>query len=136
MSSEHDITAEYLASQNQRLLHAGDDYNYRFNLVRNGAPLPLTGVGVKVWLTVKEASLKSDAEAKLQLSSASSTQIEITDAPNGRFVVKFVASATADLEGTWRYDLQVKAFVDGVLKVMTVAWGIIEFLPNLTRATS
>jgi len=139
VSTDYDITADALAAGNFRPLHAGDDYDYRFSLTRSGAPLPLTGVGVKVWFTIKEASLKSDADAKLQLSSGASTEIEITDATNGVFVVKFRcggSKGTDDLEGTWRYDLQVKAFVNGALKVMTVAKGMIEFLPNLTRATS
>jgi hypothetical protein len=136
MSVDFDITAESLVSQNYRRLHAGDDYNYRFHVTRNSLPLSLIGAGVKIWFTVKEASLKNDSEAKLQLTSASSTQIEITDAANGDFTVKFAAASTADLEGEWQYDLQVKALIDGSLKVMTVAKGLIEFLPNLTRATS
>lgn len=136
MSTDIDITAEALAAQNYRLLHAGDDYDYKFSLVRNALPISLVGVGVKIWFTVKEASLKSDADAKLQLTSASSTQIEITDAAIGKFTVKFRAGVTDDLEGVWRYDLQVKAFVAGTLKVMTVAKGLVEFLPNLTRSTS
>lgn len=136
MSVKYDMTADALIAAGYRPIHAGDDYDHRFNLVRNSLPLSLAGVGVKVWLTVKEASIKSDAEAKLQLSSAASTQIEITDAANGRFVVKFRAGSTDDLEGTWEYDIQVKAFIDGVLKVMTVAYGAIEFLRNITRATT
>jgi hypothetical protein len=137
VSIDYDITAEALSGLNYRRLHAGDDYDFRFNLIRNSVAFPLTGVGVKVWLTIKEASLKADADAKLQLTSAVSGEVEITDATNGRFVVKFRAGGskgTDDLEGTWRYDLQVKAYVDGVLKVVTVAEGLIEFLPNLTRA--
>ena len=137
MSTEFDITAEYLRSQSFRVLHAGDDYDYKFSLLKGASPLDLTGA--KAWLTIKEASLKTDAEAKLQLSSASVDEIEITDALLGELVVKFRGSGTkdtSDLEGQWRYDLQVKATVNGSLKVMTVAWGLIEFLPNLTRAVS
>jgi hypothetical protein len=136
MSVKYDMTAEALLAAGYRPIHAGDDYDHRFQLLRNGAVLPLSGVGVKVWLTVKESSIKADADAKLQLSSASSTQIEITDAANGRFVVKFRAGSTDDLEGIWEYDIQVKAYVDAVLKVMTVAYGAIEFLRNITRATT
>lgn len=136
MSIDLDITAEALEAQNFRPVVAGDDYDYRFSLTRDDQPLPLTGVDVMVWFTVKEDSVKSDADAKLQLSSADSAQIEITDAANGKFTVKFRAASTQDLEGMWKYDLQVKAYINGTLKVMTVARGMIEFLPNLTRATS
>ena len=93
MSIDYDITAEALSGLNYRRLHAGDDYDFRFNLIRNSVAFPLTGVGVKVWLTIKEASLKADADAKLQLTSAVSGEVEITDATNGRFVVKFRAGA-------------------------------------------
>ena len=139
MSTELNLTAEWFRSQNKRPLHAGDDYDFKVQLQRNAAPLPLTSG--KVWLTVKEASLKADTEAKLQLSSASSAEIEITDVPNGKVTVKFrggsgASKPTDDLEGQWSYDLQVKALIDGVAKVMTVAYGFIEFLPNITRSTT
>jgi len=134
VSTELDITAEYLRSLSYRELHAGDDYNYKFYVTMGGIPMVLTGG--KVWMTIKEVSLKTDAEAKLQLSSAVPAEIEITNAIYGEFVVKFTRDKTADLEGQWSYDLQVKVTVDGETKIITIAWGIIEFLPNITRATT
>jgi len=133
-----DITAESLASQNFRPLHAGDDYFYRFTLVDDvGDPIDLTGA--KVWFTIKESSTQADAVAKLQLSSASIDEIEIAVPVDGLFYVKFKGTGTkptADLEGAWEYDLQVKAVISGVTKIITVIWGTIEFLPNITRATA
>jgi hypothetical protein len=134
VSNELDITAEYLRSLSYRTLHAGDDYYYKFYVTIGDAPLNLTGS--KIWMTIKEVSIKTDAEAKLQLSSAVPTEIEITNATYGEFVVKFTKDKTSDLEGQWGYDLQVKALMDGETKIITVAWGIIEFLPNITRATT
>ena len=131
MSATYEITAENLRALSYRELFAGDDYPHQFKVQRGGVALSLAGA--KVWFTVKEASLKADANAKLQLTSASSTQIEITDAVNGIFVVKFTGAATADLEGTWLYDIQIK-LASGT--IITAARGVIEFLPNLTRATS
>lgn len=134
MSVEHDITAEVLQGKNFRALHAGDDYDYQVTVQRASAALDLTGA--IVWLTVKDDSLVTDAGAKLQLVSTDTTQIEITSPTNGRFVIKFRGTgskATADLEGLWHYDIQVKLSAGTII---TIARGRIEFLDNLTRATS
>ncbi len=132
MSTELNITAEFLRSLSFRPIHAGDDYAYKFTLTLDGDPIDLTDA--KAWFTVKESTVKTDAEAKLQLTSADPDEIEITDALNGELLVKFSGEATGDLEGQWLYDLQIKALIDGAEKIITVAWGAIEFLPNLTRA--
>lgn len=137
MSVKYDMTAEALIGASYRPIHAGDDYDHRFTVTRNGVALPLTGAA-KVWLTVKESSVEPDSQAKLQLSSDDSAQIEITDAAGGEFVVKFRgtgAKHTQDLEGKWLYDLQAK--LDAPAETLiTLAYGKVEFLPNLTRATS
>lgn len=132
MSVAHDITEEALQLAGYRTLHAGDDYDYTFTVTRGGAALDLTGA--TIWLTVKERAVESDAQAKLQLSTAQATEISVTDpATGGVFVVHFQATATKDLEGLWLYDIQVKLASE---KILTVATGKIEFLPNITRATS
>lgn len=129
MSINLDITAEALRSSGFRVLHAGDDYEYKFSVTRGGAALPLTGA--KLWVSVKEASVQDDNAAKLQLTSDSSAEIEIVSETD--FVVKFSAASTADLEGLWLYDIQV-LLADG--SILTLASGAIEFLANVTRSIS
>jgi hypothetical protein len=136
MSAVYDITAENLRLAGYRELHAGDDYDHQFTVQRAGAALSL--VGATIWFTIKDSSLQSDAQALLQLSSAESAQIEITDAAGGVFLVKFRGTgtkSTADLEGLWKYDIQVKLAAPSST-IITVARGDIEFLDNLTRSTS
>ena len=134
MSTALDITSDYLRSLSFRPLHAGDDYHYKFTIEQGGEGIDLSDA--KVWFTIKETSLKTDEEAKLQYTSEDSDEIEITEPLSGKIVVKFAGGDTEDLEGQWRYDLQIKATIEGIMKVVTVAWGMIEFLPNLTRATT
>lgn len=135
MSVVYHITADNLRSLGYRVLHAGDDYDHQFTVERPaGSPLVLTGA--TIWLTVKNSSLQDDAQALLQLSSAQVSEIEITDGTNGIFQVKFRGTgskSTADLEGLWKYDIQVK-LASGT--IITVARGDIEFLENITRTTS
>lgn len=135
MSVLHDITAEALSGAGFRPLHAGDDYEYTFTVTQDGLPVNLTGA--KLWLTVKTDPAASDEDAKLQLTSASINEIEIVNATQGRFVVKFASGGskpTGNLAGTWLYDLQVK--LAGPSRIVTLARGAIEFLENITRAVS
>jgi len=136
MSQEYNITADNLRAQNFRPIHAGDDYDHQFAVERPpGTALDLTGA--KIWLTVKADPVETDVQAKLQLDSSDNTQIEITDATAGNFTVKFRGSglkSTEDLEGLWRYDIQVKLGAPSNT-VITVAFGLIEFLENITRST-
>lgn len=135
MSVVYNITADELIAAGYRPIHAGDSYSHRFTLQRGGIALPLIGA-TKIWFTVKDDAIVPDSEAKLQLDSSDSAQIEITEPTNGKIVVKFVGSGaktTEDLEGLWEYDCQVK-LDDG--EIITVFHGKIEFLANITRATS
>jgi hypothetical protein len=138
MSQQYDIVASDLIEKGYRPIHAGDDYEHRFTVTRSSSALDLTGA--KIWFTVKENSVESDAEAKLQLTSDDTTEIEITDVEGGIFLVKFKGSGgsqkdTSDLEGKWIYDIQVKLGAPD-LTVITIAYGQIEFLQNLTRSTT
>lgn len=130
MSVKHDITEESLIAAGYRALHAGDDYTYQFTVTRGGTALDLTSA--KVWLTIKESSVEVDASAKLQYDS-STAAITITSPTNGQFTVTFTAADTADLEGEWLYDIKAK-LADTTL--IRLARGKIEFLANLTRATT
>jgi len=135
MSIVYNITSDDLSAAGYRTLHAGDDYRHRFYLTsgEDEDPFDLSPIGTKIWFTIKESSIKSDINSKLQLST--SDNIEIISPPTlGEFVVKFNSEDTQDLEGTWLYDMQVRGFKDGSFKILTVARGLIEFLPNLTRA--
>ena len=134
MSVFLDITTEVLRGLGWRELVAGDDYDMQFTAQRGGSALSL--VGAKLWLTIKDDPIATDAQAKLQLTSADAAEIEITDAANGVFLVKFVgtgAKSTADLEGLWKYDIQV--LMSGGT-IITLARGAIEFLENLTRTVA
>lgn len=135
MSVKHDITTDVLESEGFRVLHAGDDYDYQFTVTQGGSALDFTGA--KIWFTIKARSLEQDSQAKLQLTSDDSAEIEITDATNGVFLVKFRgegSKSTADLEGCWSYDMQAK--LASPSQLITLARGVIEFLPNLTRSTT
>lgn len=134
MSAKLDITEDRLTQSNYRVLHAGDDYNMSFTVERGGSPLNLTGA--KIYFTVKEDSIKSDSNAKLQLSSDDSDEIEITNPTDGQFVVKFVgtgAKSTANVVGEYPYDIQA-TLSSGT--IITLARGVIEFLEQITRATT
>ena len=138
MSVVYDITADGLRGAGYRPLHAGDSYNHRFVITRGGSALDLTSA--LLWFTVKDDPIVPDSEAKLQLKesdSDTSSHIEITDAANGKFAVRFKGTGsktTEDLEGEWDYDCQVKLATDD--EVITMFSGKIEFLPNITRSTS
>jgi len=130
MSSLHNILANYLVAAEKRVLHAGDDYDYQFTFLQGGVAMDLTGS--KVWLTVKRQDTDLDADALLQLDSETGG-ITLTTPASGVITVHFASGETDDLEGVWNYDIQVKTVAD---KIITVARGKIEFLANITRATS
>jgi len=136
VSQQYDITAENLRSNDFRPLHAGDDYDFQWTITWPGTE-DLTGA--TVWFTVKKSAVESDTDAKLQLKSDNTDEIEITDAGASQLTVKFRGEAateikrTKDLGGEWSYDMQV-VLASG--KTVTVAWGTIEFLPSLTRAVT
>lgn len=131
MSALYDITFKRLHKDNFRPIHAGDDYDHDFVIFRAGSSLDLTGA--KVWFTVKEKTTDSDSQAKLAYDSTDTTEIEITDATAGKFTIHLKSDDTADLEGVWLYDIKTKLSTD---KIIRIARGVIEFLPNITRASS
>lgn len=134
MSVKLDIIADRLSQDSFRTLHAGDSYDMDFTAQRAGVVLDLTGATVH--FTIKEDSIKTDANALLQLSSADAAQIELTDAAQGAFRVKFVgtgAKTTAGIVGEFPYDIQA-ILASGT--IITLARGVIEFLEQITRAIS
>jgi hypothetical protein len=132
VSARHDITTDYLVTNNERPLHAGDDYPYGFTVHKPaGTILPLTSA--TLWLTIKEDATDPDAEALLQYCSTDATEIEITDGAAGEFTIHFKAADTAKLTGAWMYDIKAK-LANG--KMQRIARGTIEFLPNITQAIS
>lgn len=134
MSARYDITAKNLESAGYRAIHAGDDYDHKFEVTRDGTAQPLTDA--KLWLTIKEDSSLADAASKLQYDSETpggSPNIEITAAADGKFTVHFRSSDTAGLEGLWPYDIKARLGPSGSA-ILRIARGEIEFLPNLTRA--
>lgn len=127
MSVVYNMTAKDLEGRGFRAIHAGDDYDHGFTYTRGGAVQDLTSA--TLWLTVKESSTLTDGQAKLQLTSP--TKIEITDAAAGEFTVHFYDTDTEGLEGEWPYDIKVKMASGAIIRI---ARGVIEFLPNITRA--
>ena len=130
MSVKYDITSEQLIRSSYRPIHAGDDYDHSFTILRAGSPLDLTSA--KVWFTVKEDDNDSDSEAKLQYDS-DAADIDITDAGNGQFTIHLSDTDTDDMQGTWSYD--IKALL-GSGQIIRIARGVIEFLANITQASS
>jgi hypothetical protein len=132
MSAQYDITADYLIKSGFRPIHAGDDYDHFFTVERPpGTALSLALA--KIWFTIKEDAVDSDAEAKLQYTTDSADEIEITAPATGAFTIHLAAADTENLAGTWQYDVQVKL---STAKIITIARGFIEFLPHITYARS
>lgn len=127
-STTHNITADYLLRAGKRPLHAGDDYDYGMQVKRAGSWLDLTSA--TLWLTIKESPSDPDSEAKLQYCSSHIDEIEIVTPASGIFLLHFQAVDTEDLDGQWDYDIKAK-LANG--KFLRIAWGKIEFLPNVTR---
>jgi hypothetical protein len=130
MSTPFNITSDFLIKGGRRPIHAGDDYDYTFNVKRAGSWLSLASA--TIWFTLKEDTTDSDSEAKLQyVSDAPGTDIEITGPTTGAFILHLHAADTAELEGTWHYDIKAKL---STTKIIRIAWGKFEFLPNVTQA--
>lgn len=129
MSVKYDITSEYLIRSNFRPIHAGDDYDHQFTVQRAGSALDLTSA--TLWFTVKDDLTDNDSEALLQYDSTVPANIEITTPLNGEFTIHLNDTDTAELRGAWNYDIKAKL---GTGKILRIAYGIIEFLPNITEA--
>ena len=129
MSAKYDMTESFLVKNNYRPIHAGDDYDHAFTVQRAGVALVLTGA--KLWFTVKKDTNDTDSEAKLQYVSTEITEIEITDGAAGQFTIHLKDTDTSDMEGHWNYD--IKALLAST-KILRIARGTIEFLPNITQA--
>jgi len=126
---KYDITAASLLAGHYRPLHAGDDYDYTFSVkTRAGVAVNLTGAFI--WMTVKADKLNPDSDAVLAYSTADAEQILIaTPATEGVFTVQFDGADTADLVGTWEYD--IKAMLSD--RVVHLAYGKLEFLHTITQ---
>lgn len=131
MSVKYDITSEYLTRSSFRPIHAGDDYDHKFTVQRAGSDLDLTSA--TLWFTIKDDFNDTDSEALLQYSSDTPANIEITAPTGGEFTIHLNDTDTATLQGTWNYDIKAKL---GTGKMLRIAYGVIEFLPNITQAVS
>ena len=130
MSAQYDITSSTLRAANYRPIHAGDDYTHRFTVERPpGSPLDLDGA--KLWFTVKQGADEADAQAKLFYDTDDVSVMQVTDGPNGQFAIYFQAADTECLEGSWIYDIKAKLAAGNIIRL---AYGSIEFLPNITKA--
>lgn len=131
MSVKYDPTSDYLIRNNYRVIHAGDDYTLTFTVTRSGSALDLTSA--KLWFTVKQDTDDTDAEAKLQYSTDDATEMQITSPTEGKFSLYLKDEDTTALAGSWNYDIKCKL---GSGDVIRLARGTIEFLPNITQAST
>ena len=132
MAQRYDITTSYLEAAGYRPLVAGDDWDHEFEYERpEGSVVDITNF--KIWFTIKKRYEDVDDDAALQYDSDDPTEIEKTDAVNGKFEVHLKSADTPNLAGSWSYDLQVKDDSD---KITTIAYGTIEFIPQITIATT
>ena len=108
----------------------GDSKTYRLEVTdTSGAAVDLTGA--TIWYTLKEKRSDSDAEAKIQLSSDDSSEINIYDPMNGKARIYIQASHTYSLEPKdYPFDIQVK-FPGG--SVNTVILGFLKVHEDVTR---
>lgn len=129
MSFKLDLTAESLVANNARTIHAGDDYELSFTVTRGSSALNIAGA--TLWFTVKRASINPDPGVLQLTSGGASPKITITSGAAGQFKIVLEDTATADLEGLFLYDIKAK-LASGL--ILRIAYGRIEFLPNITRA--
>lgn len=119
----------------KRRLERGDTLEIEYDLIdKDGNPLDLGAVGVKVWFTIKYYLSDVDQNAVAQATLANG-QISLRDvATSGRILVTVPATATQYVrEGTTKlyYDLQVK---DAGARISTVEKGLFLVDPDVTRA--
>jgi len=106
--------------------HRGDTVDIEFDLGRD-----ITGASLK--FTVKHRARDPQSAAIITKSSAETSEIEITDAENGTFVVKLETTDTTSLlpdgrQATFLYDVEMT--LDGV--VQTVVAGDFTLLPDIS----
>lgn len=98
----------------------------------DGTPICLTGG--KIWFTVKKNLGDSDANAKIAISSAVASEIEIIDADNGVCHIKLTNALTQNLDiGIYVYDVQVKTSTGSL---GTVTHGAFAVIGDVTRAVA
>ena len=76
-----------------------------------------------------------DILAVISLASDDIDEIEVIDAVNGQFMVRLSNTDTQDLmPGGYSFDVQLKRTISGRLDIKTVAFGILNVLPDVTRS--
>jgi len=106
--------------------HRGDTVDIEFDLGRDIA-------GASLQFTVKRRARDPQSAAIITKSSAQASEIEITDGPNGAFVVKLESDDTTSLlpdgrQATFLYDVEMT--LDGVAQ--TVVAGDFILLPDIS----
>jgi len=121
------ITSTIISGTEQDIAHyRGDTAPIAFDLGRDITSASLA-------FTVKRRHSDAQAAALITKTSAQSSELEITDAEAGQFVVKLLADDTADLlpdgrRATFVYDVEMT--LDGVVE--TVAAGDLALVPDVT----
>jgi hypothetical protein len=110
----------------------GDTQLYRVTVVRNNAPVNLTGA--KVWFTAKLDKNDADVDAVIAKDTDGSG-VEITDPLLGKVSFSIVPADTASLDKdtTLWYDVQVRES-DGT--VSTVVSGLLRVVLDVTLSTA
>lgn len=110
------------ATEQNDTIVSGDNRNIVYTVDDGKSPpqpINLTG-GSVLWGIYRS---KLSAAPQVFKSSALSSEIEITDPPNGKFTVKLVPTDTEDLSGDFHMEAQ---FTDGSSNVSTVAFGTLS----------
>lgn len=113
-------------------MYRGDTADFDLVVTQNGSPVNLTGSTLR--FTAKRRVTDGDADAIFSKSSASATEIEITDAVNGLATVHGLPADTAGLAGKTKlfYDVQV---TDSLGRVYTLDYGTITVLVDVSLTT-
>lgn len=107
-------------------MYRGDSRTLRVTVTSGGSPVDLTGYSIAFTVRPDE-----DADAVITKSSADPTEINITDAANGRLEIYLQPADTENLQlRSYDYDVEITS-PTGV--VSTVVVGTLTILKDITR---
>jgi hypothetical protein len=121
-----------MATANKKnVMYAGNLKTQRFTITQDGAALSLNGFTIK-WALTTTSKKTGDYTTTpiLEKKSTNVLQVAKTDAPNGICEVYLHASDTANLLGTYYYELEL---FDSNGEGIVVATGQIEILKNVVN---
>lgn len=113
---------------NTKEMYRGDNKTFQVTIKDStGTAVNISGAGLK--FTVKEAA--NDPSFKIQKTSASATEIDLTDPTNGIAEIYLVPDDTRNLKaGAYQYDVE---YTDTSSKIYTVIKDTLTLLDDVTR---